>query len=180
MLSTKSKIDKFLVNNHLLSLLELNGLLTAVVSGAHLSSPSAWLQLIGVKDIEFASQHQEEQVKSFLINYYNQVNTDLENGSYKIPIKHRNRKSSSVFNDACMWANAYLLGTFLWEDLLFENQELSTLLTPVMVFAGNSIKKLLQIQHGEVTEGLDEAQWILFSKLAVSVMEIYKIFNLPK
>ena len=176
--TTLAKINKFLVDNGALSLLELDGFLAAVAASPQMIMPSTWMDVAKIRDINFSNAEQVDRVMLVIMEIYNHINESVRNSSYRIPIDIANdqRTDSKTFKNVQDWSRAFLLGATLWSVPPGEDEALSTLLVPAVTLAQDDPDRVLK-GFGEPEDVLLEIKRKLIFSLETSVIEIYRYFN---
>ena len=123
---------------HSVTLAELHGLITAVVSSPKLVSPNEWLSPLGLD--EFESKMEAKAALSTIADMHNQAIVSLESKQY-CPFLGYDGVSSFVteVDAAVAWSEGYMAGVALHEDewLLLGGAEVEKLLAPIIVLAAS-------------------------------------------
>lgn len=118
MLSSHRQLDQYLQKNKARAIVEIDGLLTAILSGPKLIPPSKWLQLIGVGQIQFNSMEQIQQVMGSLIKLSNDIVTTLQTKTY-FPLSLLRADEANNWEqkllEAQLWSRGYVKGIETWD-----------------------------------------------------------------
>lgn len=118
MLSSNQELDQYLQVNKASNLVEIDGLLTAILRGPKLIPPSKWLELIGVSQIDFNSMEQIQPVMGSFIKLSNDIVTTLQSKTY-IPLSLLKADQANNWNqkllEAQLWSRGYIKGFETWD-----------------------------------------------------------------
>jgi uncharacterized protein len=106
------ELDKFLLENKALSLIELHGYLTAAISGPTLVVPSQWLPAVGISGIHFNSEEHAQNIIGKIMSFYNTICGQLLDKTYKplISLDELEKFGDEEINNAvAKWARGYML-----------------------------------------------------------------------
>lgn len=119
-----NELDRFLQSKGAVSVVELHGLLTAVISAPEIILPSKWMQLSKIQDIDFASPKQANGIMQSIMSLYNDVSINLRQRTYKpmlyIPPSSDLAKVpeeeiwQQMIKNSKLWAKGYLVGETSW------------------------------------------------------------------
>jgi uncharacterized protein len=169
---------------------EIQGYLTAVLSGPERLPVSKWMPAV-LGDPVFESDEQEQEIKSLLTRFHDEISADLNGGeSISLVLDYAESADASGENeyDYAAWCQAYLDGVdaspLQWNEVLrteAEEEELNELLFPISLLAGEiDPKAFKQIKPGELADVLKECR----DDLPMLVVDIAKFFekirNRPK
>ena len=118
MLSSHRQLDQYLQKNKVSAIVEIDGLLTAVLSGPKLIPPSEWLELIGISQIQFNSMEQIQQVMGSLIKISNDIVTTLQSKTY-FPLSLLRADEANNWEqkllEAQLWSRGYVKSIETWD-----------------------------------------------------------------
>ncbi len=78
-----SQLDQFLISVGTMSMIELHGFLSAVISGPKLIMPNEWMDIAGVNDIEFDSDKEAQLILSGIMDLYSDIVEQFTNQTYR-------------------------------------------------------------------------------------------------
>lgn len=118
---------------------ELDGFLTAVVSGPNTLPPQQWIQAIWGDDEEgpaWESAQQAEQIISLIIRHVNSISTTLTESPEEFdPIYMEDEFEDEPFLNVDEWCQGYLKGIQLdpegWQQI---DEDMEQTLAPILVF----------------------------------------------
>ena len=136
------RLDAFLrsdaVSEHAMSLLMLNGFLTAVASGPNMLMPSVWLDVIWGEHEEdaptFASDDEAKNILTLILRSMNEVNASLQNMTLvplfcELPDEEQRQGAEA-------WAYGYMAGLACDPDSwkpIFNDKQAHVLMLPIMM-----------------------------------------------
>lgn len=138
------RLDAFLrsdaVSEHAMSLLMLNGFLTAVASGPNMLMPSVWLDVVWGEHEEdaptFASDDEAKTILTLILRYMNEVNAALQNMTL-VPLFCELRDEEQR-QGAEAWAYGYMAGLACdpdgWKPI-FKDKQAHMLMLPIMMLS---------------------------------------------
>ena len=124
----KLELDLFLLQHGACSVIELDGLLTAVVSSPNLVSLNQWLKIARIQDIEFGSEEEAQTIMGAILQFSNDILASLCNKTYAPLIELSKTKNlDQIIAEAKIWANGYTKGITTWDlnsnNKLYSNKD---------------------------------------------------------
>ncbi len=121
----------------ILGLADLDGLLTAVVSGPNLIPPSQWLPAVwGDFEPEWESEKEAQKVMMLMIDIMNSTASTLMDSSEEFqPLFYERKVDGETITIVDDWCEGYMCGVSLAQELWDSaGQEMEKLLTPIKGF----------------------------------------------
>ena len=113
----KQKINLFLKEHGALSILELDGLLAAVVSSPNIVPTNLWLSMARIQAIKFDVPEQKQKLIEFVKQFHDDILANIRNRTYRPAIEPLQDKSAEqIIADAKIWALSYVNGIKTWHD----------------------------------------------------------------
>jgi len=175
-----SELSNFLKARELMSIYELQGFFTSISSGPSVILPSEWMEVIGIRDIEFRSEQQAKQVIGNIMRFYNRIATQLAEKTYS-PLLSLHQKAYTpskiqVHVNAKLWASGYVLGMALDPNQWYfdETEEvLAQLLFPILSLTMTPDKLGVEIKKINLTKTPSDIHQMSIEALPELAMEIY-------
>lgn len=139
---------------------ELDGLLTAVVSGPVMLQPSQWLpQVWGDFEPEFDSAEEFEQVMSLMIRHMNNiVSLLMEQPQDFEPMFLQSELDGEVCLIVDEWCEGYMRGVMLAaEQWQLQNIDMTILIAPIIAFQGDQASATHHEFNAEEIRNLQQA-----------------------
>jgi uncharacterized protein len=145
------KLDQFLLyrvdedavteglDEGILDVSELDGFLTAIVSGPKMIPPSQWLPAVwGDFEPTWESEHDLKEILTLLMRHMNDIAATLmEHPEDFEPIYLEREVKGKTHTVVDEWCEGYRRGVALTQDLwIAGGREMTTLLTPILAFTG--------------------------------------------
>lgn len=127
------KLGKFLEKHDLPHLLTINGFLTAIVSGPNMIMPSVWMDFLGLNNGNYESMDEAQETIGCIMAMYNDIAHQLQDQTFRIINPYlKNKYKSNVSTAKNLWAKGYVLGVGYDKDVWLANDEVLTLLFPIL------------------------------------------------
>lgn len=145
--------DKYITDNSILSVTELDGFFAALACAPTLVLPSRWMPIIWGGEDLMPDWEDKDEITDFheaLMLAYNQVVSEFIAGDFSPRIYGEDDKL--VMMDE--WCDGFLRGVHLYDPLSAENQAfLNQQLDPITLFASDArLQELLSLSHEQVQE----------------------------
>ncbi|MFO7594156.1 MAG: UPF0149 family protein [Pseudomonadota bacterium] len=140
-----------------LDVAELDGFLTAIVSGPHSLSPSEWLPVVwGDFEPKWISEEESERIITLVLRHLNGIVFTLNEAADEFePIVLEVEEGEAIVTSVEEWCLGYMKGVSLstaaWQD---GGEEVMDLLFPIMVFTTAEGRKSLEKLDDEELETL--------------------------
>ena len=174
--SDLKKLAYYLESNQLLSLFELHGYLTAIVSGPEMIMPSIWMDFLGLNDGEFDSMEEAQEILGSIMALYNDICTQLKNRTFRIITIKAQQSRDQKQTAKELWAKGYLLAVNFDQDSWLTNDEISSLMLPIVAlrFADEVLQELLDRNRSDITiEQLKQYGYDQLSEAAIAVYDYW-------
>lgn len=109
------QLQKFLLQHHLMDLVELHGFLTAVVSAPGLMPPSQWLQHIGLSN-KANTLEEMQTILGIVMSFYNNICTGLSDGNFSIEAFFDSANIADSITEKKKWAKGYITAVRLDDE----------------------------------------------------------------
>lgn len=114
------QLGHFLEQNNLISLIELHGFLTAIVSAPNMTMPSQWMDYLKLNQQDFSSKDQAQAILGMVMSMYNEIAENLHNQTFEIFDPNTNEDEETELEAKRWWAYGYMLAVHLdkasWRD----------------------------------------------------------------
>ncbi|MCU7958732.1 MAG: UPF0149 family protein [gamma proteobacterium symbiont of Bathyaustriella thionipta] len=148
--------DTFGLDEGILGISELDGLMTAIISGPVMVPPSQWLpQIWGDFEPDFDNEEDSHQVLSLLIRHFNSISDLLmEQPQDFQPLFLQKEVDGETYTIVYEWCEGYMRGvSLIAEQWNLQNIDMQTLITPILAFQGEqSLSILEQLSSEEINE----------------------------
>lgn len=166
------RLDRFLADRYseddddenkdagVLDVSELDGLLTAIVSGPETIQPSRWLPAVwGDYEPAWKSEKDFEEILTLMIRHMNSIAAILmEQPQDFEPMFHEHEVKGKAYTIVDEWCQGYMRGVALAMDAWDAGgQEVSTMLMPFLVFVSEKGWEMLDKMNSEEVENLQQA-----------------------
>lgn len=162
---------------------EIQGYLTAIISGPERVPATTWLPLVLGNPV-YESDEQQQEIADLLTRFHAEIAADLAGGEslgLVLDYSDADKEGDEAEYDYAAWCQAYLDGVdaspVAWNEVLqtpAEEEELNELLFPISLLAGEiDPKALKQIKPNELRDVLKECR----EDLPMLVVDICKFFE---
>lgn len=156
-----------------LSLFEAHGLLCALNSGPHILPEELWMPILWSESREFQSSVEVDALTVLILRFNNQIAQQLlleETFEPYISLETDNAYQDNILNEECrknlsLWCRGYQQGVQLdhesWTTLINENDDLLSLIFPILTLASNlNAEELISAFSSDLTPSPQELEEI--------------------
>jgi yecA family protein len=173
------KINLLLKQHGALSIIELDGLLTSIISSPNLVPFNVWFSMTKIETIKFVSLKEKQNLIEFIMQFHEDIFNKLKNKTYRPTLLlDKNKSVEQIIADSKIWAMSYANGITTWHDFStiinnkYDLESLSNILFPIMSLVASD---RLRPEY-ESLESFTEFQIDNVSILPMVVITIYEFW----
>lgn len=168
-----------------MSVVELQGLLCAIVSGPEPIAPSRWVPFVLGDNPDYPSEEYKQEISALLMRFQAEQLRALSEGIAPALVL-ADHDPEALADSYVAWAGAYLDGMELCEDEWFahtasdeDEDELSDLLLPIDILSGLAEEQAHEDGEPWPPEGLPEGQLIQEARndLRDTILALYQFWH---
>jgi uncharacterized protein len=169
----------FALDENALTLPELHGFISAVIIGPKMVEPSKWLPRVFNDEgeiPEFSSMDEASRVMGSLLNYYNQIIRDMDEGRYQ-PYFNTKKAGKKDAPDPVLWCYGFVEGISLTENAWFaeEDETLAAFLLPILYFVDvEGLKRISHSTSDRKRKGFENEMMSMIPRAVLSIRKYWR------
>lgn len=112
---------------------ELDGFFAALLCGPRLVPPSEWLAAVwNGEDPQWTSEGEAQGIIALMMRHWNAVARGIDTDEYEPIMRYQVDDAGNEVDDPAGWCYGFIEGVSMWRVEDWENEELRTLITPMV------------------------------------------------